>query len=403
MKKTAMTLALASTCAMSTQAGTVITDGPDIILKTKGGLEARTSDGRYSFKVGGRIQLDYNDYDGVINKAVDSDGSDIWFRRARLELSGHYDDWSYLMSYNLTEDGSIDQLNFGYGGWGDLANLTFGQQKEDFGLEDTGSSKWTTAIERSLPANAFDTGNNVGIKLSGSNNLLTYSLGVFKQDVDGQNDLDTATTGRFVIRPLNNESGLLHLGVGYTQRDSDNGFDSIESRLGVRGGENKTATKVSAGYLGGLADEMTAMNIELAASFGPVHVMAEYFDGELSGVGATPDLEADGYYAQVGWIVTGERRSYKNVIAAFDKIKPAGSGGAWEVFARYDELDFSDNEGEPLIKLAGTTGNTLTVGANWYVNEVVKASLNYVKADVDEAIKGEDDGSAIVARLQFAF
>ncbi len=403
MKKTAMILVLASTCAMSTQAGTVITDGPDIILKTRGGLEARTSDGRYSFKVGGRIQLDYNDYDGVINKAGDSDGSDIWFRRARLELSGHYDDWSYLMAYNLTEDGSIDQLNFGYGGWGDLANLTFGQQKEDFGLEDTGSSKWTTAIERSLPANAFDTGNNVGIKLSGSNNLLTYSLGVFKQDVDGQNDLDTATTGRFVIRPLNKESGLLHLGVGYTQRDSDNGFDSIESRLGVRGGENKTATKVSAGYLGGLADEMTAMNIELAASFGPVHVMAEYFDGELSGVGATPDLDADGYYAQVGWIVTGERRSYKNEIAAFDKVKPAGPGGAWEVFARYDELDFSDNEGAPLIKLAGTTGNTLTVGANWYVNEVVKASLNYIKADVDEAIKGEDDGSAIVARLQFAF
>lgn len=403
MKKTAMILAIASTCAMSTQAGTVITDGPDIILKTRGGLEARTSDGRYSFKVGGRIQLDYNDYDGVINKAVDSDGSDIWFRRARLELGGHYDDWSYLMAYNLTEDGSIDQLNFGYGGWGDLANLTFGQQKEDFGLEDTGSSKWTTAIERSLPANAFDTGNNVGIKLSGSNNFLTYSLGVFKQDVDGQNDLDTATTGRFVIRPMNDENGLIHLGVGYTQRDSDNGFNSIESRLGVRGGENKTATKVSAGYLGGIADEMTAMNIELAASFGPVHVMAEYFDGELSGVGATPDLEADGYYAQVGWIVTGESRSYKNEIAAFDKVKPAGPGGAWEVFARYDELDFSDNEGEPMIKLAGTTGNTLTVGANWYVNEVVKASLNYVKADVDEAIKGEDDGSAIVARLQFAF
>lgn len=403
MKKTAMILAIASTCAMSTQAGTVITDGPDIILKTKGGLEARTSDDRFSFKVGGRIQLDYNDYDGVINKAVGSDGSDIWFRRARLELSGHYDDWGYLMSYNLTEDGSIDQLNISYGGWGDLATVTFGQQKEDFGLEDTGSSKWTTAIERSLPANAFDTGNNIGVKLSGSNSFITYSVGVFKQDVDGQNDLDTATTGRFVFRPMNSEDGLIHVGVGYTQRDSDNGFSGIESRLGVRGGENKTATKVSAGYLVGIADEMTAMNIELAASFGPVHMMAEYFDGELSGVGGAPDLEADGYYAQVGWILTGESRSYKNNIAAFDKIKPAASGGAWEIFARYDELDFSDNEGESTIKLTGSTGNTLTVGTNWYVNEVVKASLNYVKADVDEAIKGEDDGNAIVARLQFAF
>lgn len=402
MKKTAIALAILSVGAASVQAGTITTDGPDIVVKTKGGLEAKTTDGKASFKIGGRIQLDYNSYDGVINSVPGKDGSDLFFRRARLELSGHYADWGYLMSYNLTDSGSIDQLNTTYMGFGKLAELTFGQQKEDFGLEDTGSSKWITAVERSLPANTFDTGNNVGAKLHGSNDLITYSLGVYKQDIDGNNDLNSATTARFVVRPMYGADSLIHLGVGYTTRDGE--FTQLGSRLGVRGGEGGHAGRIRTRYTGGaVADELEAWNGELAASFGPVHAMAEYFDGEISGANGAPDIEADGYYVQLGWIVTGESRSYKTNIGAFDKVKPAGVGGAWEVFARYDELDVSDNDNIAPLQVIGETGNTLTLGVNWYANELVKVALNYVHADTDEKIGGEDDGDALVARLQYAF
>jgi len=148
MKRTAMAVAIAAVTAAAAQAGTVTTDGADIVIKTKGGIEAKTADGTASFKLGGRIQLDYNGYDGVINSVPGEDGSDIFFRRARLEVKGHYHDWAYLMSYNLTDSGSIDQIHTTYQGWGDMAQLTFGQQKENFGLEDTGSSKWITAIRQ---------------------------------------------------------------------------------------------------------------------------------------------------------------------------------------------------------------------------------------------------------------
>ena len=405
MKRTAMAVAIAAVTAAGAHAGTVTTDGADIVIKTKGGFEAKTADGTASFKIGGRMQLDYNDYDGVINAtSIGDDGSDIFFRRARLELKGHYHDWEYEMSYNLTDSGSIDQLNTTYTGWGDMAQLTFGQQKENFGLEDTGSSKWITAMERSLPANAFDTGNNVGVKLHGANDFVTYSAGVFKQDLDNEHELDTATTARLVVRPMYGDDGLIHLGVGYTTRESDgSGFDAIDSRLGVRGGNDGKATKVEAEYTGGaLADEMEVWNAELAASFGPVHAMAEYFDGELSGMGGAPDLDGEGYYVQLGYILTGESRSYKTGIAAFDKVKPSGPGGAWEVFARYDELDLGGNN-NPMIDLTGETGNTLTLGVNWYANELVKIAFNYVHAETDEEIGGEDDGDAIVGRIQFAF
>ena len=56
-----------------------------------------------------------------------------------------------------------------------------------------------------------------------------------------------------------------------------------------------------------------------------------------------------------------------------------------------------------MIDLAGETGNTLTLGVNWYANELVKIAFNYVHAETDEEIGGEDDGDAIVGRIQFAF
>lgn len=404
MKKTTLALAILSATAASVQAGTITTDGPDIVVKTKGGLEAKTTDGTASFKIGGRIQLDYNSYDGVINAKPGEDGSDIFFRRARLELEGHYQDWGYLMAYNLTDSGSIDQLHTTYRGFGPLAELTFGQQKEDFGLEDTGSSKWITAIERSMPANAFDTGNNVGVKLHGFTEMITYSLGAYKQDIDGNNDLNSATTARFVVRPLHSPNALVHLGIGYTDRDGS--FTQLGSRLGVRGGEKGTAGRVRAHYVGTpapVADGLKAWNGELAGSFGPVHAMAEYFDGEISGMGGTPDIEADGYSVQLAWIVTGETRAYKNEIGAFDKVKPAGAGGAYEVFVRFDELDVSDNDNVAPVQVIGETGNTWTLGANWYANELVKIGVNYVHADTDTEIGGQDDGDAVVARIQYAF
>ncbi len=382
-------------------AGTVSTDGSDLIVNTKGGLEVKTADGDYSFKVGGRVQLDYNGYDGVINKVEGETGSDLFFRRGRVAIKGKAKDWTYLASYNLTGSGSIDQLNASYNGWGKMAVLTLGQQKEWFGLDDLGSSKWTTGIERSLPANAFDTGNNVGVLLHGSNDSLTYSIGVFKESVDADdNSLDSAITGRFVYRPLNEDGRLIHLGLGYTLRDG--AFDEIGSRLGVRGGEDKTANKVRAEYDGVVGDELEISNVEFAASFGSAHVQAEYFQGEVSS-NAAPDLEADGYYLQVGYVITGEKRSYKSSSGTFDKVKPSGAGGAWEVFARYDELDVSSTQASVLTSTDASDANTLTIGANWYMNSNVKLAMNYVNAETDQPIGGEDSGDAIVARFQFLF
>ncbi|EZP19852.1 porin O [Pseudomonas aeruginosa BWH050] len=48
--------ALALAVSAQAFAGTVTTDGADIVIKTKGGLEVATTDKEFSFKLGGRLQ-----------------------------------------------------------------------------------------------------------------------------------------------------------------------------------------------------------------------------------------------------------------------------------------------------------------------------------------------------------
>ena len=397
-------VALAAVVTVPAHAGSVTSDGADLVIKTQGGLEVNTVDGDYGIKIGGRIQVDYNTFDGVINAVADETGSDLFFRRGRLEINGVAKDWGYTASYNLTDDGSIDQLHASYNGWGELLELTMGQQKEHFGLDDTGSSKWITGMERAIPANAFDTGHNIGVRLHGSTDLLGYSIGAFKEGTDADNALDLGLTGRFVVRPVYSDTAIVHLGVGYTTRDGE--FDAIDSRLGVQADVNR----VVAGYIADVDDNLLAtgdgfdaFNVEVAGIFGPVHVMSEYFEGEIAGAEGAPDLEANGYYVTVGWAITGEQREYKTSDSTFDKIKPANSGGAWEVFARYDFLDVSDTALSPLVGISAGDASSITAGVNWYVNSDVKVALNYVHVETDETIDDEDSGDAIALRLQYLF
>ena len=406
MKFKLISLAAAGLIAAQANAGTVTTDGQDIIIKTKGGFEAKTADGDYSFKIGGRMMIDANHYDGVINKASGSEaGSDLFFRRARLEMKGHVKDWKYGLSYNLTGGGSIDALNTTFTGFGKMKQVTIGQQKENFGLDDTGSSKWISGVERSFVSDAFDTGNTIGVKLHGANDFLTYSLGIYRDDaqIDTDNQLDTAVTGRVVVRPIYENGTVLHVGAGATQRDGT--FDDdFETRLGVRGGENKTANKFEPKFASGAGKGLQAYNLELAYASGPLQVMAEFFQGEIENdgtVSGSADIKVDGYYVQAGYFLTGESRKYKTSIAAFDKVKPSNASGAWEVFARHSMMNA--DMGSNINLIGGEDASVMTLGVNYYPNSNIKMAVNYVTAETDTKIGGEDDGDAIVARFQFAF
>ena len=145
--------ALALAVSAQAFAGTVTTDGADIVVKTKGGLEVATTDKQFGFKLGGRVQADYSTFDGIYT--VNGDNADAaYLRRAFLELSGYvYKDWAYTLSYDLShnsgsqEDGYFDEASIAYNGFAPIS-IKVGRFDPEFGLEKATSSKWVTATER---------------------------------------------------------------------------------------------------------------------------------------------------------------------------------------------------------------------------------------------------------------
>ena len=145
--------ALALAVTAQAFAGTVTTDGADIVVKTKGGLEVATTDQNFSFKLGGRLQADYGSFDGFYTKNGDS-GDAAYFRRAFLELGGTvYKDFKYQLNYDFShnsgnsDDGYFDEASMSYVGFKPVT-IRVGRFDPDFGLEKATSSKWITAMER---------------------------------------------------------------------------------------------------------------------------------------------------------------------------------------------------------------------------------------------------------------
>ena len=157
----------------------------------------------------------------------------------------------------------------------------------------------------------------------------------------------------------------------------------------------------------------SAYGLEAAYMMGPFSVQGEYLkrtaDGSEVLNGNDNDLEASGYNVQVAYTLTGESRSYKLDGGKFDKIKPNDKQlGAWEVFYRYDNIKVEDDNvvaDTATREVGDTKAKAHNLGVNWYVNDAVKISAAYVKAKTDKITNnvGDDDGDAVVMRLQYVF
>lgn len=357
MNRTLLPAGLIAVMAAHTYAGTVTTDGPDIVINTKGGLSIRTVDDKYSFGIGGRIQWDYNRAE--LNGEADE--NDFSVRRARLAFTGSAGDWSFKSEFNIgesgTDGGDVEDLYISYNGWGPAARLSIGRQREPFGLEQLTSANDISVLERSAITEAYAPERNSGVLLSGAlGKSLYYGAGIFEGDDEDNRAADDLTvTARLAYAPLVEGDRLLHFGAAVSSR--------------------------------GDAD---VVGLEAAAVFGAVHFQSEWQQADRDDL----DDDLDGYYLQAGWIVTGETRPYRD--GEFKRVKPRGPGGAWELVLRYDDGDgnFAD------IELGEDDAEAYTLGLNWYYNNNVRIGVNYTEG---ESNSGGGDGEEFRIRTQFVF
>lgn len=367
MKQKLLALSIVTLIAAPTYAGTVTTNGQDLILSTENGIKVDTVDKSASFQLGGRLQWDYDDTN---SDTVDS--TDFDTRRARIYIKGHVNDWAYKMQFNIAESedsegGTAEDLYIRYTGFGRQAHVTVGKQREPFGLEDQTSSNDMTLLERSAITELYAPARSGGIQVSGAGSNWTYGIGFFEAGADSSDDFDhTALTGRVTFNPINDGDILVHVGAAFSTRDGDATAPGTSIRT----------------------QESDVFGLELAGVMGPFHAQAEYMDAEIG------DEDADGFYVQVGYIITGETRPYKNGV--FKRVKPTSKSGAWEVVLRLE-----DGDGKYSDAGVGTgKGSQTSVGVNWYASNNIRLGLSYMDAKNDDT---DNSGDELRARVQLAF
>jgi phosphate-selective porin OprO/OprP len=254
-------------------------------------------------------------------------------------------------------------------------------------------------MEPALPQQTL-LGRRVGAQATARGANWTAAGGLFSSvaadTAPAETDSGWALAGRFTFAPILTKTEVLHLGIGV----QDYGPNNETLRYRARPESHVTGARfIDTGAAGiANADSVITVQPEIAAVFGPVHAAAEYQWTEVKRSAGSPDLNFGGWYAQLGWFITGEVRPYQMkdtpYSADFGRVKPLhsvgdGGFGAFEVAARYSALDLSSEN------VRGGGERNITLGLNWYLNPFARLMFNYVKVNNDN----EALGNAAVANL----
>ncbi|MGB4106263.1 MAG: OprO/OprP family phosphate-selective porin [Alphaproteobacteria bacterium] len=375
------------------------TDGVKISMKPSPKIES--ADGKYSFQPIGRVHLDYTHF--ADDKRDQPNGAH--FRRARIGFKGNLgEDFNYKAEMDFSGEGSnIKEMYLAYTGF-DLAELWAGNFKPPVGLEQNTSSNYMSFTELSPASTAFTRDEILGAALKGGGENWSLAGGVFNEDPGNNTTDDEAVSldARGSVDLLMNSPNVLHVGLGGSFRSPNSTTESVTLTGRPAGtGPNMITTGAITNV-----DRSTVWSAELAGVFGPLSFQGEYFLNNIDRAnGSSPDF--DGWYGQASYFLTGETRPYKGKTGNFDRVKPEnplsrseGGWGAWEVLARYDNLDLTDRS----AGIVGGEMSNVTLGVNWYMTDYIRTMLNVVDVNTnDDASVPDDDPTVATVRVQWDF
>ncbi|WP_158543433.1 OprO/OprP family phosphate-selective porin [Dyella solisilvae] len=281
--------------------------------------------------------------------------------------------------------------------------VTIGNQQEPFGLEQYGSFRNTTFLERATTS-ALAPSRSIGITSSDFHGPWIWSYGFFTAGGkdEGRQQRGLALTGRLAYM-LQTERGPYHLAINYSTRrygpDNDQRFDSAPE-VALNSGDHFLDT----GNITG-SNRVQRYGLEAAHVSGPFSWQSEYMEAHLQRDNGLPTLRFQGWYAFASWMLTGESRNYRESNATFGQVVPqvawnGHGGGALELAVRLSRTNLNDHD------VRGGQETNLTLGVNWYLDKSLRLSANVVHA-VDLSKPGNPyDGkhpSALVGRLQYQF
>lgn len=384
---------------------------PPIVGAGPSGFSLGSADRKYHLRIRANLQAD-----GRFFRSDHTDGNDTFLlRRLRPSFEG------------------VLAERFGFRLMPDLAPATFslldayvtyhptpafnvlvGKTKSPFDLERLISQTDLLFIERAHPT-SLAPNRDIGVQLYGElgAGTFSYQVGWLNGARDNESTITDADDAKEVVvrlflHPLANAAGSLLQGLGFGiavgQGEKNAGAPNSYRTHAQQTFFAWRATVVSSG-------EHLRYEPQAYYYYGPFGLSGAWIASrqELSnGAGtATRTLENRAWYVAAQWVLTGEDASYRGVLPRTNFV-PGGSWGAWEIAARYSELEI-DDAAFPTFANPATAANrakAATLGLNWHLNRNVKASLNLehtrFAGGAANPVTREDE-RAILTRVQLRY
>jgi len=384
------------------------------------GFILASPDAATSLRIRSLIQVDSRWFgDGNVNN-----NDALLLRRGRIGLEGKL---NKTTEYQITGEyagssASVLDANVTLS-YSPEVQVKLGRFKTPVGLEQLQSDAAALFIERSL-VSQIAPNRDIGVQLGGelSKGEVSYAIGVFNGIQDGGNNSDQkdANDGkdlaaRVTFQPWVNEEGSalaglsFGLGVSYGLQDTNAAIGTKYKSDGQQDFFAYRSTVFSTGRVSRYSPQVSYYN-------GGLSVLGEYIAATSEvglAAGSKTKLKNSAWQLATGYVLTGEKASYKGVVPANDFDRAAGSWGAFEVVARVAVLDIDDAAfgtfADPSVSASKAT--SFAVGANWYLSKVSRVSVDFTHTKFDLATGGapaatspiKNAENALLARYQLNF
>lgn len=394
------------------------------------GFSFQSKDGANVIKLRGLVQVDDRYF---LDDTTAASASTVGVRRVRPIIEGTLNNiYDFRITPDFAQGKTVLFDAYVAARFNPLFVVTAGKFKPPVGLERLQSASDIRFVERGLPTDLVPN-RDIGLQLSGDlfKAHVSYALGYFNGVADGTGsdltaDVDTDGDGdaaaRLFFLPGASSDNFAWRGLGFgvaaTYAHTDGTVTATQlAPLKSPGQQNFFAYRT-----GATATFADGRRARLAPQFyyyyGRFGVLGEYVQSEqdltrVNGAVTRSDtITNSAWQVAFHWFVTGEEEAYKGFTPGNVFSPKNRSWGAFELVARYHELDVDDDAfaggansfADPATQ--ASKASAWGLGANWYLNQNVKIALDYDHTTFDGGAAGgadRGDEEALLSRIQLSF
>ncbi len=360
------------------------------------GFTASSADSNFVFSLKGVLQVDSRTF---FNDSAIKSNDGFLVRRARPIFQGTlYRDFDFRFTPDFAPSSGptiFDAYgNYRYEPW---LQLRTGKFKTPEGLEQLQEDVNIQFNERSLATDLVPN-RDVGLQLWGdiAGGVLSYAAGIFNGVGDAQNSSNAAFenevefAGRVFTQPFKNSDITALQGLGFgvagTSENNTSGTKDLPSTTGgtlpgyTTDGQQQffsySATTVANG-------EHWRLSPQGYYYYGPLSLLGEYAISDQgvrnTATGAEAYLQNTAWEVSGGWILTGENASFNGVTPLHPFDPHNGQWGAFQVVARYAELNIDDAafDGFANPATSASAAQAWSAGLNWYLNKNIRLNASF--------------------------